>query len=62
MKLLKVSYKQLYVDPYFMLAKLEFDYCLPKWFWSDKEWSRYTQQRIALLRLKNEMESVKYDR
>lgn len=56
MKILRVDYSVVYVDPYKMLEKLEFDYCLPKCFWSDSEWRTYTARRLELLRIRNEME------
>jgi hypothetical protein len=35
---MKVSYK-VEEDPQVGLAKLEYDYCLPKWFWTNREWN-----------------------
>ena len=38
-------------SPERLLAELEFEYCLPKWFWTDREWVRYTIERSKLVRL-----------
>lgn len=38
-------------NPERLLAELEFEYCLPKWFWTDREWVRYTIERSKLVRL-----------
>ena len=35
---MKVSYK-VEEDPQVGLAKLEYDYCLPKGFWTNREWN-----------------------
>ena len=38
-------------NPERLLEELEFEYCLPKWFWTDREWVRYTIERSKLVRL-----------
>jgi hypothetical protein len=34
-----------YIDPVVELRALEFEYCLPKSFWTSREWSRYVMKR-----------------
>ena len=49
---LVVNRKLVMLDsPERLLAELEFEYCLPKWFWTDREWVRYTIERSKLVRL-----------
>lgn len=49
---LVVSRKHVMLDnPERLLEELEFEYCLPKWFWTDREWVRYTIERSKLVRL-----------
>lgn len=37
------------VNPMFELEELEFEYCLPKDFWTNREWRKYTMLRIEIL-------------
>lgn len=41
------------------LEALEFDYCLPKYFWSSQEWAEYTRKRIMILNRMNEYKEYK---
>lgn len=49
-ELLKISL-EVEEDPEVMLAELEFEYCLPKWFWTNREWTKYSYERIRLQNL-----------
>lgn len=49
-ELLKISF-EVEEDPEVMLAELEYEYCLPKWFWTNREWAKYSYERIRLLNL-----------
>ena len=49
-ELLKISL-EVEEDPEVMLAELEFKYCLPKWFWTNREWTKYSYERIRLQNL-----------
>ena len=35
-------------DPEVLLEELEFEYCLPKWFWTLREWTKYNNERCRL--------------
>lgn len=35
-------------DPEVLLEELEFAYCLPKWFWTLREWTTYNNERCRL--------------
>ena len=41
-------------NPEGMLAELEYEYCLPRWAWTDREWNRYVWLRIWYTREINE--------
>lgn len=32
------------------LEELDFEYCLPRWFWTKFEWSKYMLGRIKILK------------
>lgn len=32
------------------LEELDFEYCLPRWFWTKFEWSKYMLKRNKILR------------
>ena len=49
-ELLKISL-EVEEDPEVMLAELEFEYCLHKWFWTNREWTKYSYERIRLQNL-----------
>lgn len=49
-ELLKISF-EVEEDPEVMLAELEYEYCLPKWFWTHNEWAKYSYERIRLQNL-----------
>ena len=35
-------------DPEVLLEELELEYCLPKWFWTLREWTKYNNERCRL--------------
>ena len=37
------------VNPWLEMEELEFEYCLPKDFWTNREWRKYTMLRIEIL-------------
>lgn len=49
--LMRISYKDVdfLTDHKKALEDLEFDYCLPKCFWSDSEWCDYVRKRIDIM-------------
>lgn len=51
-KLEKVVFED---NPERLLDELEFEYCLPKWFWTSREWTRYTIERSRLRKLIREI-------
>lgn len=38
-------------DPDVLLEELEFEYCLPKWFWTLREWTKYNNEKCRLRNL-----------
>ncbi len=34
-----------------LLEELEFEYCLPKWFWTLREWTKYNNEKCRLRNL-----------
>lgn len=32
-----------------LLEELEFEYCLPKWAWTSREWNRYSFKKLGYL-------------
>lgn len=41
---------------YVQLEELDFEYCLPKWFWTLREWTAYNNKRIEIVnRIKDEL-------
>lgn len=55
--LMIISYNDIEEDPELMLEELEFEYCLPRWFWTNKEWAKYSYERIKVLSLKKELDA-----
>lgn len=63
------------VDPQVELAKLEYDYCLPKWYWTSREWNmicyytigyknqirEYQEYRVLCNKYKDEDERIGND-
>lgn len=45
---LKIKYEEPEEDPEVRLAELEFEYCLPKWFWTHSEWTKYSYEKMRL--------------
>ena len=35
-------------DAVVLLEELEFEYCLPKWFWTLREWTKFNNERCRL--------------
>ena len=38
-------------DAVVLLEELEFEYCLPKWFWTLREWTKFNNERCRLRNL-----------
>ena len=38
-------------DAAVLLEELEFEYCLPKWFWTLREWTKYNNEKCRLRNL-----------
>lgn len=38
-------------DAVVLLEELEFEYCLPKWFWTLREWTKYNNEKCRLRNL-----------
>ena len=38
-------------DAVVLLEELEFEYCLPKWFWTLREWTKYNNEKWRLRNL-----------
>ena len=45
-------------DAVFLLEELEFEYCLPKWFWTLREWTKYNNEKCRLRNLIKESLSI----
>ena len=44
---MRISYKNVEEDAELMLALLAYEYCLPRAFWTDSEWNKYSFQKIG---------------
>ena len=38
-------------DAVVLLEELEVEYCLPKWFWTLREWTKYNNEKCRLRNL-----------
>lgn len=45
------------VDLEIQLDELDFEYCLPYWFWTKAEWNRYQLKRMKIIKEIKEREN-----